>query len=124
MKKANDYLEDANAIVPKISVEEAISKHGEHESLFIDVRDSSDISQTGTIKGALKIPRGFIEFAADDSTPFYIDKIKKKSNIYLVCAAGGMAALTGKTLKEMGYQNVSNIGGFTDWMNAGGPIEN
>ena len=37
--------------------------------------------------------------------------------------AGGQAALAGKTLKEMGYQNVTNVGGIGDWKDAGGPME-
>ena len=41
----------------------------------------------------------------------------------LVCGAGGMAALTGKTLVEMGYKKVSNVGGFSSWKDAGGPVE-
>jgi len=40
-----------------------------------------------------------------------------------VCAAGGQAALTGKTLKDMGYNSVFNVGGISDWINSGGPTE-
>ena len=43
------------------------------------------------------------------------------AEIILVCGAGGMAALAGKTLLEMGYQNVLNVGGFASWKDAGGP---
>ena len=123
MKKANDYLEDANAIVPKISVEEAISKHGEHESLFIDVRDSSDIKKTGTILDGLEIPRGLIEFVAVEATPLYNNNLKKDAEIILICGVGGQAALTGKTLIEMGYKNVLNVGGIPDWEKNGGPMK-
>ena len=35
-----------------------------------------------------------------------------------------MAALTGKTLLEMGYKDVKNVGGIGDWIKAGGPTEN
>ncbi|MFT5967181.1 MAG: rhodanese-related sulfurtransferase, partial [Yoonia sp.] len=42
---------------------------------------------------------------------------------YLVCGAGGQAALTGKTMKDMGFSNVTNIGGFPAWKDAGGPTE-
>lgn len=122
MKTAKDYLEEANSTVNKLSAAEAIGKHGQG-GVFIDVRDSSAIAETGTIEGALRIPRGFIEFAADESTPFHNDALKKDADIYLVCAAGGMAALAGKTLQDMGYQSVTNVGGFSDWKDAGGPTE-
>ena len=29
----------------------------------------------------------------------------------------------GKTLKEMGYANVQNLGGFKGWLDAGGEVE-
>ena len=123
MKTAKDYLEEANAVVPKITSEEGIAKHSAGGSVFIDVRDSGDIAQSGTIAGAVRISRGFIEFAADPATPFHNEALQKDADIVLVCGAGGQAALSGKVLKEMGYQNVSNVGGFSAWKDAGGPTE-
>ena len=123
MKTAADYMNDANAVVPKLTPEEGIARHAGGGALFIDVRDSAAISESGTIAGALRIPRGFMEFAADDATPFHNDALKKDAEIILVCGAGGQAALTGKTLKEMGFTNVSNVGGFSAWKDAGGPVE-
>jgi rhodanese-related sulfurtransferase len=31
--------------------------------------------------------------------------------------------LAGKTLKEMGYRDVRNLGGFKDWVAGGGAVE-
>ena len=67
--------------------------------------------------------RGMIEFHADDSHPLHNPALKMDADIVLVCGAGGQAALSGKTLKEMGFQNVSNVGGFSSWKEAGGPVE-
>ena len=50
MKTAKDYLDEANAQVPRIPAEEAIKKHGS-DALFVDVRDSGAIAKTGKIKG-------------------------------------------------------------------------
>lgn len=126
MKSAKLYLEEANQVVTRIDAPAAIVKHGENQSstLFIDVRDSNDIAKTGTIQGALKIPRGFIEFAADETMPMHNKALKKDCDIFLVCGAGGQAALAGKTLLEMGYQSVTNVGGIGEWRDAGGPIDN
>ena len=123
MKRAQDYLAEANAVVPKISPEEAIAKHDAGKSLFIDVRASTAIDESGTIAGALRIDRGFIEFAADDATPYHNPALTRDAEIILICAAGGQAALTGKTLKDMGYENVLNAGGISDWIAAGGKTE-
>ena len=79
MKHAKDYLAEANAAVPRISAEDGIAIHEQGSAVFIDVRDSSDIANTGTIAGALRIPRGFIEFAADDTTDFHNPALTKDS---------------------------------------------
>lgn len=122
MKTAKDYLDEANAIVKKIDFDAALQKHNSKSAVFIDVRDSGDIAKTGTITDALKIQRGLIEFVADEATKLYNDALKKDSEIILVCGAGGQAALTGKTLIDMGYTNVSNVGAIGDWEKNGGPM--
>ena len=110
MKTAKDYLEEANAVVKKIDVADAIEKHKAGSTIFIDVRDSSDIAKTGTISGALKIQRGLIEFVADEATGLYNDALKKDSELILVCGAGGQAALTGKTTSPSIFEVVSVLG--------------
>ena len=124
MKTSSEYLKEANALVERIDAKSGIERHKSGNAVFIDVRDSAEIASTGTIKGSLKIPRGFIEFAADESLPFHNKALSKDQEIILVCGAGGMAALTGKTMIEMGYKNVKNVGGIGDWIKAEGPIEN
>lgn len=123
MKTAQDYLDEANAVVPQISAEEGIAKHKAGNTTFVDVRAPNEIADSGTIQGAARVPRGMIEFMADPSTDFYNDALKKDADLVLICGAGGQAALAGKTLKEMGFQNVSNVGGFPGWTEAGGPTE-
>ena len=122
MKTAKDYLDEANAVVKKIDFDAALQKHNSKSAVFIDVRDSGDIAKTGTITDALKIQRGLIEFVADEATKLYNDALKKDSEIILVCGAVGQAALTGKTLIDMGYTNVSNVGAIGDWEKNGGPM--
>ena len=123
MKTSKDYLSEANSLVEKINVNDGIKKHYDGAALFIDVRDSADITSTGTIANCLRIPRGMMEFVADESSPLHNDKLSKNNEIILVCGAGGMAALTGKTLLEMGYTKIQNVGGIGDWIKAGGPTE-
>jgi rhodanese-related sulfurtransferase len=124
MKTAADFLEEAHAVVPKISTEEGIAKHKAGGSVFVDVRDANSIAESGTIAGAQRVPRGMVEFIADPNMEaFYNSALQKDADLVLICGAGGQAALAGKTLKEMGYQNVSNVGGFAAWKDAGGPVE-
>lgn len=123
MKTAKHFLEEAHGVVNRISAEEAIALHAKGSVVFVDVRDSSEIAKSGTIEGALRVPRGMIEFVADSATGLYNPALQKDAAICLVCGAGGQAALAGKTLLDMGYTSVTNVGGFGDWKSAGGPVE-
>ena len=116
-KTAQDFLAEANAIVPRIETDAGITRHGQANVVIVDVRDGMDIAKTGTVAGALRIPRGFIEFAADSNTQFHQPAMQKDAEVILICAAGGQAALAGKTLIDMGYQNVSNVGGLVPGKN-------
>ncbi|MFN2306485.1 MAG: rhodanese-like domain-containing protein [Paracoccaceae bacterium] len=123
-KTSKDYMEAADAVVPNLSSEEAVARYNQGgDALFIDVRDSADIEKSGTIKDGKRLPRGLMEFAADPETALYRDYLTPEKEIYLICGAGGQAALAGKTLKDMGFSNVTNIGGFPGWKEAGGPTE-
>ena len=122
MKTSKDFMKEANAVVPKMGAEDAVKLHGT-DTVFVDVRDSAAIADTGTIAGAYRIPRGLLEFKADSESPLHDAAMEKDAQIALICAAGGQAALAGKTLIDMGYTNVVNIGGFKDWKAAGGAVE-
>ena len=87
------------------------------------MRDTFDTAKTRNIEDAIKIQKGLIEFVADEATPLYNKNLKKDSEIILVCGVGGQAALAGKTLIEMGYKNVLNVGGIPDWEKNGGPMK-
>ena len=71
MKTAKDYLKEANSVVEKISPAEGIEQHKSGNLVVVDVRDSSEFPATGTVQGALRIPRGLIEFFADDTHPMH-----------------------------------------------------
>ena len=55
--------------------------------------------ETGTVLGALRIPRGIIEFAADDTHPMHNTALQKSSAIILsetiakAAASGALLAL-------------------------------
>ena len=123
MKKMMDYMEEANAMVPRISGADALAHIGDEGAVFIDVRDQYMIAESGTIDGAHHVPRGLFEFVADEDSPMFNPIYDKSKTFYLVCGAGGMAALAGKTMKDMGFENVINIGGFSEWAEAGGPVK-
>ena len=121
-KSVKELVEAANQVVPRISAEEAMQKIA-NGALVVDVRDAAEVASSGKVAGAVHIPRGMVEFRADPETPYYDHNFVKDKPVILYCAAGGRAALSGQALKEMGYEEVYNLGGFTDWTHSGGPIE-
>ena len=116
-------MDEANAVVPKITMEEARALIAGGNAVVVDVRDSAELAQTGKVKGALHIPRGSLEFRADASTGYHDPKLDPNKTVIVYCAAGSRAALAGKSLKDMGYADVRNLGGFKDWADAGGEVE-
>lgn len=115
-------LEAANAAVPRISADEAKTLHASGQAVFIDLREPAELAASGKVPGALPIPRGLLEFRADPESP-QRDPAFQRPVVITYCASGGRAALAGKLLQDLGYQDVRNLGGFKDWAEAGGSIE-
>jgi rhodanese-related sulfurtransferase len=120
---AKSLVDAAHAVVPKISGKDAVDMVGKGDAVLIDIRDSAELAATGKAAGAVHIPRGSLEFKADLSAPTAEKSLAFDRPVILHCAGGGRAALAGKLLKEMGYSTVYNLGGFKDWVEAGGKVE-
>jgi rhodanese-related sulfurtransferase len=116
-------MEAANAVVPKITPAQAREMIGKGNTLVLDVRDAPEVEKSGKVAGALHVSRGMLEFRADPESPYHDKNFAKDKTVILYCASGGRAALAGKLLKDMGYGQVFNIGGFKDWAESGGAIE-
>jgi rhodanese-related sulfurtransferase len=116
-------LAEAEAQVPRISPEDAKALVGRTDVLFLDVREPAEVATSGKVPGALAIPRGLVEFRADPASALHDKAFDRTKTVVAYCASGGRSALVGKTLKEMGYDNVRNLGGFKGWLDAGGEVE-
>jgi rhodanese-related sulfurtransferase len=123
MKTVQAMLAEAEAAVPRISVEEAKGLLGRPDVVFLDVRETAEIAASGKVPGALAVPRGLLEFRADPASALHDAAFDRAKTVVAYCASGGRSALAGKTLVEMGYTNVRNLGGFKGWLDAGGEIE-
>ncbi len=121
-KSVKELVEAANAVVPRVTPEQAQQMIADG-ALVVDVRDAPEVDQTGKVAGAVHIPRGMLEFRADPESPYYDKSFAGGKPVIVYCAAGGRAALSGQALKEMGYDEVYNLGGFGDWEKSGGAIE-
>jgi rhodanese-related sulfurtransferase len=118
-----EMMAAANAAVPRVTPAEAKRMMADENALVVDVRDGLEVQATGKVKGALHVSRGMLEFRADAETPYHDKAFSKDRPIILYCASGGRSAMGGKVLKDMGYENVHNLGAFKDWAEAGGEVE-
>jgi rhodanese-related sulfurtransferase len=116
-------LDEARSVVPAISPAQARELIANGDAIIVDVRDAPEIETTGRIAGALHVSRGMLEFRADPESPYHDKNFTRDRTVILYCASGGRSALSGKVLKDMGYERVYNLGAFKDWAESGGPIE-
>jgi rhodanese-related sulfurtransferase len=116
-------MEAANAAVPRIAPAEAKKMIAGNNVLVVDVRDAPEVEKSGKIASALHVSRGMLEFRADPESPYHDRNFAGDKTIILYCASGGRSALAGKTLKDMGYGRVYNLGAFKDWAESGGAVE-
>ena len=116
-------MEAANAAVPKITPAQARDMMAKGDTLVVDVRDGTEVAQTGKVAGAVHVSRGMLEFRADPESPYHDKNFAKDKTVILYCASGGRSALSGKVLKDMGYDKVYNLGAFKDWAEGGGAVD-
>jgi rhodanese-related sulfurtransferase len=120
---AKDMLAAANAAVPRITPDDARALMAKDNVLVVDVRDSPEIEKSGKVAGAVHVSRGMLEFRADPASPYHDTAFSKDKTIIVYCASGGRSALSGKTLKDLGFADVRNLGAFKDWAENGGAID-
>lgn len=121
-KTFKDFVAEGNAAISTISVGDAKALVGSSDHLFLDVREGGEVAK-GMIPGAVHAPRGLLEFQACPTCPMHNPAIDGTKNLVVYCGSGGRSALAGKTLTELGYENVSHIaGGFGAWVQDGGEV--
>jgi len=119
---------EAKSEVPGISPQDAQARMQQNpQALVIDVRQAEDIAGTGAIPGSINVPLGVLAIKADQELPAGVTDARlqdRDQEVIVTCAAGGQASLGAKTLKDMGFSNVSYVdGGTRGWKAAGLPTE-
>ena len=121
IKSPQDLVADALTTIKTITPQEALKLTNENKCNLIDIRDAVELQKLGRIENSHHIPRGLLEFSIHPESAFVINqKLDLNKETVLFCAAGGRSALAVKTLKEMGFENVSHVeGGFGLMQNSG-----
>ena len=114
IKTIQKLVSEAMSEINTIDAEEAYQMVQNKNCNLIDIRESNELENTGSVEGASHIPRGMLEVYLDPNNPIFQNgQIDQNKEFVLFCAGGVRSALAVKSLKEMGYQKVSHVdGGF------------
>ncbi|GGK43100.1 rhodanese-like domain-containing protein [Salinarimonas ramus] len=117
-------MDEANARIETLGVEDARALHGREDVVFVDLRDPRELEREGRMPGAVHCPRGMLEFWIDPDSPYHKPVFAQDKRFVFFCAGGWRSALAAATADEMGLTPVAHVeGGFKAWKEAGGPVE-
>lgn len=90
-------------------------------ALLIDVREASELAETGKIAGAVHLPLGQLrERATSRAAPELLDAPADRP-VILYCRTGNRSEQAAQLLRAAGYQSVHNLGGLQNALAAGLP---
>jgi len=114
IKSIKTLVAEALQEIKTINVDEAFEMVEENNCNLIDIRDASELENTGKVENSVHITRGMLEIYLDlNSALFQQSILDQNKEMVLFCAGGVRSALAVKALKNMGYNKVSHIeGGF------------
>lgn len=120
-----DFVKAAKAEIKEIDGAQLDALRKEKSDvLLLDVREPAEYEQ-GHLDGALLVPRGILESAADLTFPKHIQTLvdARERPVVLYCASGGRSAMATVTLKLMGFKEVYNLaGGVMQWAKEQRPL--
>ncbi len=106
----------------KLTAAEAVAQAANGEMTVIDCREAGEISATGTALGGIHIPLALLAMKADPQSPDHDMRLEPGKPVAIFCASGGRSGMGAQALQRLGY-TAHNIGGFGDWVSAGGAVQ-
>jgi rhodanese-related sulfurtransferase len=115
---ALEMVNQANALIGHVSPLEARDELEAGTAVALDIREP--VEWEHHIAGAVQVPRGLLEFAADPASPRHRPELDPGRRVIVYCRSGVRAALAARTLLELGFEDVVNLdGGINAWKEAG-----
>ena len=110
-----DFVEEAKSQIKEVEISDVIPLLDKGYQV-LDVREPAEYL-SGTIDGALNIPRGVLEAFSDHQYPGRREELMDRDNKWLLlCATSGRSAMAAVVMQLMGFKNVKNInGGIAAW---------
>jgi rhodanese-related sulfurtransferase len=105
-----------------LTAADAVAMAAKGEITLLDVREAGEVAASGTAKGAVHIPLSMVPLKANPKGPDHDKRLNPAKPVAVFCAVGGRAGQAAQVLSQLGY-SVHNIGGFGDWVSAGGAVQ-
>ena len=122
-KTAAQLVADARARIEELDTPTLLDLTQHADVQIVDIRDPRERERSGWIPGSFHAPRGMVEFWVDPASPYFKPVFGEDKRFVFHCASGWRSALTVAALQDMGFQAAHLRDGFSDWVKAGGPIE-
>ncbi len=91
--------------------------------IVVDVREASELAETGKLRSALHLPLATIRAeASKQRIPPELQGYKRRP-VILYCRSGRRAGEAAEILRRLGVTDVYNLGGFEEAAQAGYPVE-
>lgn len=120
-----DFVAEARRRITEITADEVDLLLENHETiLLVDVREPAEY-EGGHIPGAIAIPRGLLEGAADSQSKHRVGELcaARDKTVIVYCESGGRSALAADVLQRMGFTAVRSLaGGCVLWEAEGYPL--
>ena len=92
-------------------------------AILVDVREASELAETGRLESALHLPLpGIRALAEQRQLPTQLDAYKARP-VILYCRSGRRSGQAAEILRRLGRADVYNLGGFEDAVRGGFPVE-
>ncbi len=109
----------ARAVVENLRPAELASELDEGDMVLLDVREPDELG-SGTIGGAINVPRGIVELVADPDRPEHRPVLDPRRRVVVLCDTGARSALVVHALYALGYSDVAHLdGGLAAWVTTG-----
>lgn len=106
----------ARAVVENLRPADLAAELASGGLVLVDVREPEELGG-GIIEGAISVPRGVVEFAADPVGPAHFAVLHPARRVVVYSATGSRSALVANTLYALGYRDIAHLeGGLEAWV--------
>jgi rhodanese-related sulfurtransferase len=85
MKSARELVTQASSRIKTVSAQEAREMLNDPDTVFVDLRDSSELQRDGKIPGGVHVNRGMLEFVLDPTLVSQSRVFFRQEGAFLLC---------------------------------------